>query len=309
MSRALLSALPLSLATAVALLSGCEEGYTASRGLYEPFQVQNGQFFSGDLPEGDKGPQITLLNSQNNLLFAGQGGKKISGNAQKGAMAVAARFTDMGSGYWSVPVGAADPATMGELTWDMSCNFSSAIPEGTHTLRFVVSDAEGNWGAPKDLDLTVQSSAPKGKVVISLRWDSPADLDLHLVNPDGSEIDPKHPNAKPIDGGTYSDDPYVFPPGTGVLNRDSNGSCTQDGLREEDIVFADAPLPGVYLMRVDMFAACSAPAANFVVTVREDGVVKQTIKGRLLDIDADNGIAPGDAGATGAGLFIGQLTY
>ncbi|MFT3769962.1 MAG: hypothetical protein QM820_31425 [Minicystis sp.] len=155
----------------------------------------------------------------------------------------------------------------------------------------------------------MQSSAPKGKVVISLHWDSPADLDLHLTNPDGSEIDPKHPSAEPIDGGTSADDPYIYPPGTGVLNRDSNGSCIQDGFREEDIVFAEAPLPGKYLLRVDMFASCSAPAANFVVTVREDGAVTQTIKGRLLDIDADNGTAPGDAGATGAGLFIGQLTY
>jgi hypothetical protein len=302
-------ATPLLLTTALAL-AGCDEGVTASRGLYEPFQVQNGQFFPGELPDGEKGPAITLLNSQNNLLFAGQGGKKITGNAEKGATAVAVRFTDMGSGYWSVPVGAIDPATMGELTWDMSCNFSSAIVEGTHTLRFVATDADGNWGPPKDLDLLVKSVAPPGKVVISLRWDSPADLDLHLVTPSGAEIDPKHPSpAAPIDGGTYPGDPYVYPPGTGVLDRDSNGSCVQDGLRQEDIVFADAPAPGTYLLRVDMFASCGAPAANFVVTVREDGKITQTLKGRLLDIDADNGIAPGDAGATGAGLFIGQLTY
>jgi hypothetical protein len=133
-------------------------------------------------------------------------------------------------------------------------------------------------------------------VVISLAWDSAADLDLHVVTPGGAELDPKHPIT------TMASDPSTPPPGAGVLDRDSNGSCVADNLRQEDAVFADAPAPGIYVVRVDMFASCGAPAADFVLTERVDGVVKQTVKGRLLDIDADGG-------GPGSGLFVAQFQF
>ena len=73
-----------------------------------------------------------------------------------------------------------------------------------------------------------------------------------------------------------------LPPGTGVLDRDSNAACVEDGVREEDVVFADAPAEGTYLVRVDMASACGAPSADFVLTERVDGKVMDTVKGRLL---------------------------
>ena len=51
-----------------------------------------------------------------------------------------------------------------------------------------------------------------------------------------------------------------------------------------------------------MFSSCGAPSADFVVTVRKDGLVTDTIKGRLLDIDADNGAVDGGV----PGLFVAQ---
>jgi hypothetical protein len=93
-----------------------------------------------------------------------------------------------------------------------------------------------------------------------------------------------------------------LPPGTAVLDRDSNADCVEDAYREEDAVFADAPAPGNYIVRVDMFSACGAPAADFVVTERVHGAVTKTAKGILLAADADGG-------GPGSGVFVMQLSF
>jgi len=64
----------------------------------------------------------------------------------------------------------------------------------------------------------------------------------------------------------------------------------------------DALPPGSYLVRVDMASACGAAAADFVLTVRVDGAVTQTVKGRLLALQADGG-------GPGSGLFVAQLSF
>jgi hypothetical protein len=284
---------------ALALLAGCDDaGVPFTRGAREPVQVEGGQFHAGDLPADTGGPKVTTLNSQANLLFAGQAGKKITGDAEKGATAIAVRLHDVGAGYWTVPVGTPDPQTMGDLTWEADCDFAWDLKPGMYYLDFAAVNEAGAFGPVNNLPLLVQSAVPEGKVVISLQWDSAADLDLHLVTPSGNELDPKHPVTEPPDGGAGD----MPPPNVGVLDRDSNASCTQDGFREEDVVFAGAPSPGTYLVRVDMFSACGAPAADFVLTVRVDGAVTQTVKGRLLDIDADGG-------GPGSGLFVANLSF
>lgn len=289
----------LSVLISLTLLAGCDgEGVPFARGAREPIQVRGGQLEEGAIPDDAGGPKITTLNSQANLIFAGQAGKKLTGNAAAGATAVAARFHEIGTGYWTVPVGAPDPQTMGDLTWEMDCDFAWDIRPGTYDIDFAAVNDQGLFGPVSNLPVLVQSAVPQGKVVISLAWDSAADLDLHLVAPNGQELDPKHPTTAVGDGGAGD----MLPPGSGLLDRDSNGGCAQDGFRREDVVFADAPAPGVYLARVDMFASCGAPAASFVLTVERDGKVTDTVKGRLLDIDADGG-------GPGSGLFVANLTF
>jgi hypothetical protein len=280
------------------LLASCDDfGVDAATGAFEPIQVQGGQFFAGPLPAGDTGPKVDTINSLDDAIVAGAANKSFSGDVDPGATSVLVAFKDLGTGYWSVPVGPPDPQTNGELTWQATCDFSWSLPLGTHDLQFSAMDAAGRAGPIQDLTILVESPVPTGAVVISLVWDSAADLDLHLVAPGGTELDPQHPTTAAsleTDGG--------LPPGTGVLDRDSNGGCVEDPFREEDVVFADWPAPGTYVLRVDMASACGAPSADFVVTVRAGGVVKGTFKGRLLAIDADGG-------GPGSGLFITDLSF
>jgi hypothetical protein len=286
----------------VPLLEGCDDtGVLVSPVALEPLQVQGGQFFSGPLPTGT-GPTVDFINTSSTVFTTGAINKNLNGDADMGATAVLLRFADLGSGYWSVPVGMPDiTVSNGALTWSATCNFSQDIPAGPHSLVFNAIDASGNAG-PKPGEnqtetLTFGSLVPKGDVVISLTWDSNADLDLHLVAPDGTELDSQHPTTAAMresDGG--------LPPGTAVLDRDSNADCVEDGYREEDAVFADPPAPGNYIVRVDMFSACGAPGADYVVTVREHGAVTQTTRGILLAADADGG-------GPGSGVFVTQLSF
>jgi hypothetical protein len=283
------------------LLAGCDDtGVLVSPIALEPIQVQGGQFFSGPLPTGT-GPTVDFINTSASVFPAGAINKTLTGDADMGATAVLLRFTDVGSGYWSVPVGMPDiAAPNGELTWTALCSFSQDIPPGPHPLVFNAIDANGNAGpAPgqnQTETLKFLSPVPTGDVVISLTWDSSADLDLHLVAPDGTELDSQHPNtaAMRVDGG--------LPAGTAVLNRDSNAGCIQDGYRAEDAVFADQPAPGKYTLRVDMFSSCGAPTADYVVTVTVQGVVKGTFKGFLIAADADGG-------GPGSGAFVTNLSF
>jgi hypothetical protein len=275
---------------------GCgPDGIVPSTGALEPIQVNGGQFFDGPLPVGTAGPKVQTISAPSTVLVSGQSGWNVSGDVDIGAYSVALAFTELGTGYWIVPVGEPDVQVSGALVWSAGCSFAWSIPTGSHDLAFSAIDGTGQAGPANPLTLNFQSPVPAGAVVVSLTWDSNADLDLHLVAPDGAELDPQHPN-------TYAGSDGKLPPGTAVLDRDSNGGCVEDGYREEDAVFADAPAPGTYTVRVDMASACGAPSADFLVTVRVHGEVKQTIKGLLLAQDADGG-------GPGSGLFVTQLSF
>src|SRR5262249_45934520 len=157
----------LGLVAAAAMSIGCGDSLTVKSGIAEPIRVTNGQFFPGELPTGTSGPELTAVESQNNLIRAGEVGKKLSGRAAKGAYSVALRFEDLGTGYWVVPVGAADPQTEGELTWEAICDIARDAMPGNRKLEFSAADEAGHHGPKKEQDVLVEGSIPEGFVVIS----------------------------------------------------------------------------------------------------------------------------------------------
>jgi hypothetical protein len=280
----------------LAITAGCGESIPFRSGADQPIQVEGGQFFEGPLPTGTRGPAVTTVDSRNNLIVAGETGKKLTGLAEDGAYSIALRFSDIGSGYWVVPVGPPDPQTAGQLSWTAICDIARETPPGNHTLEFSAADSAGRFGAKNATPVLVQTLRPSGRVVVSLTWDTNADLDLHLVAPDGKELDPKHPNSSNLlDGG-------AAPPGNGLLDRDSNANCVIDGYREEDVVWQDAPAPGTYLARVDMFSACGAPIAHFVFSIWENDKEVLERNGEILAVDADGG-------GPGSGMFVSQFHF
>lgn len=268
---------------------------SASSGLEEPIRVSNGQFFSGAFPEThEEGPALSQVSLKSAQFFAGSPAKTIAGDAAEGAQSVAVALENLGTGYWIVPMGAPDPNTPGALAWAANCDFSSSLPAGIQNISLAASDANGKFGPLTTQKVSIKSLVPTGRVVASLTWGADADLDLHLTAPGGKELYPKKPN-------TIGSDENGMPlPGSGLLDRDSLAACVPDGVRTENVVFADAPAAGYYAVRVDMFNACKQPAVTFKFNLYVDGLSVLEKTGRLLDIDAD-------AGGEYSGLFVTEF--
>lgn len=288
----------------LALLSGCSS-VKGKVGVDEPVKcrypaldgTRDAQFHAGAIPAANGGPDIVAPQTQNTLVPQGALGRKFTGNAKPGARAIAFRLNDVGNGYWIVPVGAEDPSTEHELSWELTCDFGGKVPAGKHAMQFAAAREDGAFGEISEIPIVVQSRIPGGKVVLTLEWDTDADLDLHLISVQtGKQLDPKHPST------ATSSDAGVDPaqPNIGVLDRDSNAACVLDNYRQEDIVWKDGFVPGQYIINVNMFAACGAGGTNFKVTLRVDGEERLVRVGRLLDIDANGGAGPG--------LFVTTIT-
>jgi hypothetical protein len=225
------------------------------------------------------------------------------------------RFTDMGTGYWVVPMGNPDPLFPGELSFSAVTDFNPNIPAGKHPLRVVAMDGSGHAGAQSEQIFCIASRLPNvpgatflddvtacyptqnpAEAVFSLTWDADVDLDLHVVTPDGRDVNPKHPLVNPVDAG-------VQPPSNDArIDRDSLARCVPDGLRQEDLAFPKRPASGdTFEIHANLFNACGKPSVNFTLTVYEpEGTPGQdrhlvqtfTRSGRLTSLDAD-GDAPG----------------
>ena len=278
-------------------LSACGDSQAAPSGVTEPLRVANAQFIAGDFPTShDSGPVISQFSIPNSEFVAGTTGKVMKGLAGVGSQSVAFQLQGLGSGYWVLPVGSPDPTEQGALSWAATCDFSHDLKPGLQPLMIAASGPDGAFGPLSTETLNIKSLVPAGHVVASLTWGSNADLDIHLLSPSGKELDPKHPNTKASDEDTGK--PVAH---SGLLDRDSMAACVPDGLRTENVVWADNPEVGTYAVRVDMFSACSQPAATFVFSLLVDGTEVLRKTGRLLDIDADGG-------GPGSGLFVTEFS-
>ena len=125
-----------------------------------------------------------------------------------------------------------------------------------------------------------------GDIQVSVAWDSPADVDLHVLEPGGAEI------FWAVDSSDAG----------GVLDLDSNAACGSDGPRNENITYPGVTPPsGTYIVRVDYWDACGAAATNYVVTIRVAGHAVQTLQ--------DQFTGTGDGGGAGSGVTIGTFSF
>jgi hypothetical protein len=311
----------------VGAVVACSGGQPANVGLGEPLQVSGAQFISGDLPgeppvdggaseEGGASSaaaplSIVEVDFNNVNVIPGASNKSFGGVVTNDAVAVGVRLAGLGSGYWVVPVAGSDNTVPNADDFTFSASFGIDDPPGNRPLRMVAIDANGNGGAQLDTELCVEWRIPDNRhecvpsnpvpaVVFSLQWDDNFDVDLHVITPDGTDVNPKtNPLAVPIDGGEP-------PPSDPKIDRDSLGQCVPDGWRQEDMVFPDYPATGPYDIYADPFAACGQSAVRFVLTIYEagsDGNLHATFTqaGELLAND--------QTGGGSSGLFITEKQF
>jgi hypothetical protein len=171
------------------------------------------------------------------------------------------------------------PATSVELL----ITFPQTLASHEFDLHFSVADPSGTVGMPvaKSYDALVVGT---GDVQVTVAWDTDADVDLHVVDPGGSEI---------YWGSRQS-------PSGGALDLDSNAACQRDNVRNENITWPVGTAPqGTYTVRVDYWSNCDAPATNFTVLIHNEGT-NDVFQGRFE--------GPGDQGGYGSGVEIATFT-
>ena len=268
-SAALSRIAPLALLALLALLENAAcDGVSADRGLDAEMVVSGAQFFAGAMPAAAAGPAVVSFDLSSNALYAGEIDKPL-----RGALAPAATSAAIGlagdRGYWVVPAGLPEIAAPGFPTFDVTVSFAETLRPGSYELVVRAVDDLSHFGAPEARELTARAAPqPEGALIVSLRWDTEADLDLHVTLPGGATIW----KGDTTDSG-------------GSLDVDANASCVLGGRRQEDIVWKDAPPPGRYAVRVDTFSLCTAAFSDWSVEARLGSALLGRAAGESLPTD------------------------
>jgi hypothetical protein len=268
-----------------ALLAGCG-GVRAGEGLEAAMRVAGGAPVEGDLlravPEG--GPAVVSVLDSRPEVFPGQRDKPLRGTLAAEATAAALALAGDGA-YWLVTAGVPDLDAPGLPTFTGALSFAPALPPGPHQIVVRAVDAAGRFGPPAISPLAVTTPPrPAGALAVSLRWDTEADLDLHVVDPAGVEIWAHNINSTtaPPPGG--APDPQAWQAG-GQLDFDSNAGCRIDGRREENVVWRSGAPAGHYVVRVEAASLCGQVTARWTVEVFAGSAQLGRAQGQSLDSD------------------------
>ncbi len=180
------------------------------------------------------------------------------------------------SGYFEVPLQV--PANSAELL----ITFPQALASNEFDLHFSVADPAGLVGMPaeRSYDPIVVGT---GDVQVTVAWDTEADVDLHLIDPGGSEI--------------YWDNRQS--PSGGQLDLNSNAACASDNVRNENITWSVGTAPqGTYTVRVDYWSSCDAPETSYTVLIHNEE-----------EIDIHHGTFSGDGDFGGRGSGVEVVTF
>lgn len=159
----------------------------------------------------------------------------------------------------------------------------SGVAAGSYFVRVLSKSGCGSSAASNEVLVYVVGFT--GEVQISVSWDSPSDVDLHVIDPSGEEI--YYANSTSRSGGQ--------------LDVDSNSACTIDGRQIENIRWPATGAPaGTYIVRVDYWSDCGVARTNYTVTVKNGGTT-QTFTGSFT--------GAGDRGSYGSGREIATFTH
>jgi hypothetical protein len=256
-------------------IAACEWQPSTTTGLQSLLRIEGAQAVRGSINDPVTASDATVAPStKTNLVFPGVSNKVVSGVVGPDASMVAIGIGG-DEAYWLVPALTPENGNPGSYKFSAQVSFSpllrqSALIEtgsdGTTTLplSFRAVDASGGFGSATNDSLTVALDQPTGTMVISLEWDAPVDLDLHVqvpvpvsqTNPDGlAWVWSKKPAAVPSQ--TAPD---------GRLDFDSNANCLIDGRDNENVIWTGEPLTGHYIVRVDPFSLCGQVSAAWHAT-------------------------------------------
>lgn len=168
----------------------------------------------------------------------------------------------------------------GATSLQLLVSLAQSLTSGSLPIAVSAGDANGQFG-PAKVMYAALTQVGTGDVQVSLSWDGPSDVDLHVVGPDNEEI--YYGNRTSTSGG--------------VLDLDSNAACNIDNVDNENVTWPTGRSPsGAYTVRVDYWSSCGRAITNYAVTVSVAGRTPQVFIGSLT--------GAGDYGGLGSGRTI-----
>jgi len=280
-------------ALSLVALASCESHVEDDLGLDAALRVSGARFVREPLPGSSEGPRVQSV-SVSPVVPAGAAGRRCSGVVEASSTAVALGI-EGDRGYWLVAASPPDVSAPGFPTFSAELSFARTLASGRRTFVARAVDGEGRFGPALARPLDVQGRrVPAGRFVVALTWEGRADLDLHVVDPNGVEIWKRNINSyEPPPPGSPPE-----PPGTphrgGVLDFDANAQCIADGRQAENVVWTDPPPRGRYIVRVDAASLCGVPNAAWRVEAFVDGASVAGATGLATEADTT---FPHDRGA------------
>jgi hypothetical protein len=294
-------------AVSLGALSGCQ-GEQPSTGLTNLLRVQGAQRMSGRISTipGEADVQVTAPTSGKSQVYAGQQDVLLTGSVgpsdETGPLAGAVAVgIDQENSYWVLPAPDRDSATPYLMNFRAALSFSPDLePEafpaddnGTPTLSVVLrAITNGAMGPSRPYDFHILTeSLASADLVLSLSWDAPVDLDLHVVAPlpdeSGSiEVWSKNPSGLPADGTPGAPADSTVRRAGGYLDVDSNPACQIDNRDRERVIWTGPAPAGHYIVRVDAFSLCGLKATTWHATALQRARLIQDTWGTITSAQA-----------------------
>jgi hypothetical protein len=221
---------------------------------------------SGTRPSDGSGPTITVQG----VPTAINGGSLRVTVASPTAFSRVVVSLDNFSGYYQLDLVA--PTTSVDIVINVSPNAPQAA------MGFVYGAGVPGPMGPAFRQTINLIRVGSGDVQVSVSWDAPTDVDLHVTDPDSEEI--YFGNTSSASGGT--------------LDLDSNAACSIDNVNNENIVWPTGGAPtGTYSVDLVYWSACSQPQTNYTVTIVVAGQQPQVFSGTLVTSSASTKIPIG----------------
>ena len=207
------------------------------------------------LPEQSGGPAIEFTRTR---VFVAGGSVFLDVEPSPSADKLLIWIADETFGYYEVDV--PDTAAVHRLVAQVPFDLDPAIE--VVCLAVAAVDASGAVGPGLCLRI-FQIPVSSADLQITVSWDSGADLDLQVADPNGDEV---WDGSKTVESG-------------GEFDLGSTGACpsldpASDGVGNEHIAWTGgSPPPGTYEVRLNHYHFCGALETNYVVRIYRDGRV------------------------------------
>lgn len=294
---------------AIAAGAACAPSASSDPGVDALLQVVGAQYRPGPFPADEGGPRTIQLSSSHAVVTRGHLREKVSAVLEADARGAAIGIEGV-DGAWIVPAGPPPFDAPGMPAVLATIGVTDELAPGPFELIIAATNERGFGPRLARVMVADEAPPPAAELVVGLYWDAAADLDIHVVTPDGGEAWSDKPNTLPRPPPGVPPEPGAFRRG-GILDHDGNKDCRRDARPAEQVIWRTnappidpaVPPDGRFIVRVDTRAMCGAASAPWYVAVyRKDGSLVDAARGVATPADLRHGIEDFKQSRAGAGV-------